>query len=115
MIAEDLSDTSRFHGIVEDRRGAVIVHVADGLTLPARPLNRQAHGAHDLFAIGCHLNAVIRVAGRSVTIDGGVNLGASRSRPIFAFEHDHPGALTQDEAVTPAVEWARRLRRRFVV
>src|SRR4030095_16173707 len=95
--------------IVQNRRRAVIAHVADLLAMTARALDRECESAYNLVAVGRHLHPMIGVAGRSVPVDRCVNLGAPRACPILALEHDHPCAFTEHEAVSAAIERARTL------
>ena len=100
-----------FDGVVQLRRGAVVVDVADALGRPLGAIDRRAHGADDLAAVGIHLDAVIGVARRGVALDRGVDGRAARPRRLLALEHQHPRALAEHEAVAAAVEGPRGGRR----
>ena len=115
MPAEHLAHAPRFHRVVQHGRGAVIVDVADLLGPPPGALDRQGHRADNLLARRRHLDAVIRIAGRRVAVDRGVDRGAPGARAVLALEHEHPRALAEDEAVAPPVERPRRFRRPVVV
>ena len=108
MRAEHAPHAFRFDGIVQLRRGAVIVDVADLLRPPVRAAERDVDAADDFPTVGIHLHAVIRVAGRSVAFDARVRTDAARQRPILALDDEHPRALAEDEAVAAPVERARR-------
>ena len=69
VSAEDLAHAARLHRVVQQRRRAVIVDVADLVERAARALDRQRMARDDLLAVRRHLHAVIRVAGRSVAVD----------------------------------------------
>ena len=113
--SEQLADAPRLDRVVEDRRGAVVVDVADLLDGAAGSLDCQPHRADDLLAVGIHLHAVIGVAGGAVAVDRRVHPRAPRAGAVFTLEHHHPGAFAEHEAVAAAIEGARGCRRRVVV
>ena len=105
----------RLDRVVQLRRGAVIVDVADLLRRASGLRQRGAHAAHDLGAIGIHLHAVIGITGRGVAFDAGIDARAPGPRAILALEREHPGAFAEHEAVAAAIERAGGLRRAIVV
>ena len=113
--ADLVLETSGLDGVVEHRGRAVVVDVSDLLARASRSLERQRHRAHDLFPLGVHLHAVIRVARRSVAVDRRIDARAARPRAVLALEHDHPRAFAEDEPVPRAIERPRRLGGRVVV
>ena len=69
QLAKRQARAPRFDGVVQQRRGAVIVDVADLFRGAAGFRHRLVHAAHDLFAVRIHLHAVVGVAGRRVAFD----------------------------------------------
>ena len=66
VIAEHLAHAPRFDGVVQQRRGAVVVDVADLLARRGPSVRSPASIARTIsVAVRRHLHAVIRVAGRS--------------------------------------------------
>jgi len=96
LRAEYLADGSRFHGVVQHGRRAVIVQYpispsgrperSIGQPMRERSPRRPAPSGR-----------VIRIAGRGVAVDRRVNRRAARPRGSRV-EHDHPGPR-QDEPV----------------
>ena len=93
----------------------MIVHVADLVARPPRPLDRQRDRADDLRAAGRHLDAVVGVAGGSVAVNRRVDVRAARPGAVLALDDHHPGALAQHEPVPASIEGTRGSRGRVVV
>ena len=104
VAAEDAPDALRLDAIVQLRRGAVVVDVADLFRTPVGAAERGLDAAHDLRAIRIHLHAVIGVARRCVAFDARIDGGTARERAIFPLDHQHPRAFTEHEPVAPAIE-----------
>ena len=102
--AKHTANTLRFDAIVQLRRCAVIVDVADLVRRALRVAQRGLDAADDLDAIRIHLHAVIRVAGGRVAVDRRIDLCASCSCAIFTLDRQHPRALAEHKAIAPAIE-----------
>src|SRR4051812_17005408 len=100
----------RLDRVVQLRRRAVVVDIADLLLRSAGLRQRRLDAADDFIAIGIHLHAVIGIAGRRITLDARVAGGAARARAVLALEHDHVGAFAEHEAIAVAIEGTRRVR-----
>ena len=115
MIAEHPAHAAGLDGVVQLRRCAVVVDVTDLLQTPVRAVERCLDAPHDLDAGRIHLHAVIRVARGGVPLDPRVSGCPASSRAVLALEHEHPGALSEHEPVTPSIEGPRRLAGPVVV
>src|SRR4051794_1687759 len=106
--AEDLRDRCRLGCIVEGRRGAVGVDVADVGSLQASVIQGQAHAGDGADSAGCGCGDVMRIGVARCThhfADDGCP-APFRQRPFL--EHQHAGAFAEHEAVTVDVERTAR-------
>src|ERR1019366_4303824 len=110
-VAERLLRRTRLDAVIEQRGGAVVLHVADVLGTEAGVGDRLAHRPCRLLAGFVEAHAVVRVAGRAVAADLGEHPRAARARALERLEDEHPGALAEDEPVPPRIERAARRRR----
>ena len=74
----------------------------------ARALQRELHARRDARAVRPRVRHVIRVAVCAAAQQLRVDPGAARLRVLQALEHEHAGALAEDEAVAALVPRPRR-------
>ena len=85
------------------------VDVVDFLRRHSGGAQRQLHGARRLGACGAHVDPVVRVAGRAVPGDLGVDARPAPARLPIVLEHHHVGPFPEDEPAPVAAEGARGL------
>src|SRR5687768_2236177 len=105
----------RLDDVVQHGRRAVIVNVTNFLRRPPGLADRLRHAPHNLFAVRVHLDAMVGVARRRVTVDRRINVRAAGPRAILELECEHPCALTEHEPVAAAIERPRRFFAAIVV
>ena len=115
MRAEHPAHAAGLDGVVQLRRCAVIVDVADLFRTAARAVESCLDAPHDLDTARIHLHAVVRVTRGPVSFDPRVPGCPTGDRAVLPLEHEHPGTLPEHESVTPAIEGARRLARAVIV
>src|SRR5439155_19314649 len=97
-------DPHRLGAVVERRRGAVGVDVADVFGRHLRVAERLAHRARAAFASFRRLGDVVRVGGGTVAQELGQDAGAARSRVVGRLQDQDRGAFAHDKAVAAGVE-----------
>jgi hypothetical protein len=102
--AECSLDRTDLDAIVERRRGAVCLHVADRRI--TRIVQRGDHRARRTVAIGLRRRQVVRIEATPDTRELDLRITALRR------EHEHRGALADDEPVAMRIERARDAARR---
>ena len=109
---EDGADGGGLRAVVERRGRAVGVDVADLLRRDARRRRaRRASSPPTPSPSGCGCGDVVGVVGRAVADQLGHDRRAARAGVVLALQHDHRGALADDEPVAGRVEGPRRRRR----
>jgi len=103
-VAEHVVHHLGFGGIVRARSRAVRIHEVDLVRGDARACDGRAHG-HDA-ACGFRVRArdVICVAREAVTADLRLRARPTTNRVRLGFEHQHPGALPENEPLAIQIE-----------
>ncbi len=111
-VAAERADQGAGLGDVAERRARRVgVDVADVLRLEAGVLERQRDAAGSTLAGRLGSGHVVGVGGHAGAGEAGVHLRAAGLRELLALEHQHAGALAEDEAVALlVVRAAGRLR-----